>query len=147
MTRDGSHDRARVDYDPAVPRTKPALALLASIALAALAACDGTPDDDGAPLLPPVPCSASTATPTTSVRLAGMQFVPYCAAVGAGVPLTFSNVDSVAHTVTADAGQPEAFDSGLLQPGQRFTFAFSKAETVRVHDRLHPGMAGIVIVQ
>ncbi len=147
MTRDGSHGRPPVDYDPAVPPAKPALALLAAVALAALAACDGTPDDDGAPLLPPVPCSATTATATTSVLLAGMQFVPYCATVGVGVPLTFSNVDAVAHTVTADAGQPEPFDSGLLQPGQPFTFTFSKAETVRVHDRLHPEMAGIVIVQ
>ncbi len=147
MTRDGSHDGPPVDYDPAVPPTKAALALLASIALAALAACDGTPDDDGAPLVAPVPCSATTATPTTSVLLTRMQFVPYCATVGVGVPLTFSNVDSEGHTVTADAGQPEAFDSGLLQPGQRYTFTFSKAETVRVHDRLHPGMAGRVIVQ
>ncbi len=132
---------------PPVPRTKPPLALLAAIALGALSACEGSPDEDDTPLVAPVACSAASATATTSVLLSGMQFLPFCTTVGVGVPLTFTNADSVNHSVTADAGQPEPFESGLLLPGRQFTHAFSRAETVRVHDRLNPQMSGIVIVQ
>jgi len=132
-----------------VPRTAPSRALAAALAasLIALAGCDGTPDDEGAPPVPPVPCSAATATATTEVLISGMQFVPFCATVAAGVPLTFTNADAVEHTVTSDAGQPEPFESGLLFPGQQFTRALSTPGTVRVHDRLHPWMSGSVIVQ
>ncbi len=128
-----------------MPRVAVPLLLLA--ALATLAACDGTPDADDTQLVPPVACTAASATATASVLLGAMQFLPFCTTVGVGVPLTFTNVDSVNHSVTADAGQPEPFESGLLLPGQSFAHTFAQPETVRVHDRLNPQMSGIVIVQ
>ncbi len=115
----------------------------ASLALA-LGGCDGTPGDDTFPTTPSVPCSAATATATTSIAISGMQFVPYCATCAAGASVTFTNLDGVEHWVTTDSG---AFDSGLLAPGLHFTQAFPTAGTVRVHDRLNPWIAGVVIVQ
>ena len=77
-----------------------------------------------------------------------VMFVPYCVRIAPGAAVTFTNLDAVDHTATADAGQPEPFESGLLYPGQQFTHRFGgAAETVRVHCRLHPEMSGIVIVQ
>ena len=121
--------------------------LVAAAALAAAAgACNARTSDDSDLLIPPVPCSAATAKATTSI-LISKQFLPYCATVGVGVPLTFTNADNVNHTATADAGQPEPFDSGLLVPGQQYVHAFSAPETVHVHDRLNPEISAIVIVQ
>jgi plastocyanin len=76
-----------------------------------------------------------------------MQFLPYCVTVPVGVKVTFTNGDFDDHTVTAAQGQPETFDSGLLYPGQQFSYTFVKAETVRVHCRLHPQMTGMIVVQ
>ncbi len=122
-----------------------ALVVVTSVA-ASLAACGeiGEQSDEGPA---PVPCSAASATATTSILLSGMQFLPFCAAVPVGTEVTFTNADSVNHTVTADQGQPEPFESGLLYPGGHFSHTFSRAETVRVHCRLNPQMSGVVIVQ
>ncbi len=119
---------------------------LAAAAAALLAACDT--DVGGEPASPASPCSAATATPTTSVSIVSMQFVPYCVTIAPGAQITFSNLDTVEHSVTADAGQPEAFESGLMYPGQQFVHAFAAtAETVRVHSRYHPEVGAVVIVQ
>lgn len=125
------------------------LALAAVVAAAAaLAGCESaTPEAHDVVVLPAVPCTAATATATTNVILGSVQFLPYCTTVPVGVAVTFTNADFDEHTVTADQGQPVAFESGLLYPGQRFSFTFSKPETVRVHCRLHPQAVGVVIVQ
>ncbi len=113
-----------------------------------LAGCDPSPGETTETTTIAAPCTAATATATTSVSLAGMMFVPYCVRVAPGAEVTFANLDAVDHTATADAAQPDPFESGLLRPGQRFAHRFgSAAATVRVHCRLHPEMSGIVIVQ
>ena len=95
---------------------------------------------------PPPACSASTATATTSMSMSGMAFVPSCAKITAGQTITFQNADMVTHTVTADAGQTETFDSGFVAPTQEFTHTFAGAETVHIHCKIH-GMTATVIVQ
>ena len=87
------------------------------------------------------------ATATTRVLITAGQFAPYCTKVPAGVQVTFTNADFAEHTVTADAGQPESFDSGILYPGQQFEHAFAQPEIVRVHCRLNPEVSGKVIVE
>ena len=94
------------------------------------------------------PCSAAIATPVTgAIEIAGMAFVPACAKVAAGTAITFTNNDGVQHTVTSDAGQPETFDSGLLNQGAQFVHTFATAETERIHCNVHPEMHLTVIVQ
>ncbi len=96
----------------------------------------------------PAACTASSATATTSVSLSGMQYVPSCIKVSPGATVTFQNADSVAHTVTTDAGQPETFDSGPIAPTQDFTHTFaSTSETVHVHCSIHTYMTATILVQ
>lgn len=93
-------------------------------------------------------CTAATATAVSrSIELSGMAFVPACAKVAAGTAVTFTNDDAVAHTVTADAGQAESFDSGALAQGAQFAHTFATAGTVRIHCSIHPEMHLTVIVQ
>jgi plastocyanin len=132
-----------------VPRRTPSAGTLVRAAAcavaAALAACGEPGGNDEGP--PPAPCSSATATATTRVLITTGQFAPYCAKVPVGVRVTFANDDFAEHTVTADAGQPESFDSGILYPGQEFEHAFSAPETVRVHCRINPEISGKVIVE
>ncbi len=122
------------------------LRIFALAAAALVAGCDAETGTERGP--PANPCSAANATPTTAVAIVSMQFVPYCVTVAPGAEITFSNLDTVDHSVTADAGQPEAFESGLLQPGQQFTHRFATTpETVRVHSRYHPEVSAVVVVQ
>ncbi len=121
------------------------------VALAALAAsgsgCGGSSGYGGGSNNPPPTCTAADATPTTSVSLANMAFAPSCVKIAVGATLTFHNADSVTHTVTTDAGQPETFDSNDLPPGQVFMHQFMAAETVHVHCKIHPYMTATIIVQ
>jgi plastocyanin len=108
---------------------------------------DGYGSDDGGPS--PPACTAASATPTASVSLAaGNQFVPSCIRIAPGGTITFTNTDTMVHTVTTLAGQPETFDSGNIAPAGTFTRQFANsAETVAVRCTLHAGMTATVIVQ
>ena len=75
------------------------LARLAAVPLGvALAACDGNPDEGSPTPVPPVSCSSASATPTMSVLISGMEFLPYCVIVGSGRKLNVSG----ANELTAD---------------------------------------------
>jgi plastocyanin len=128
-----------------MPRPTLSAGALACAVAAALAACGGPAADDGSP--PPAPCSSATATETREILITPGQFLPYCAKVPVGALVTFRNADFAEHTVTADAGQPEPFDSGILFPGQEYERAFSSPEIVRVHCRFNPEVSGRVIVE
>ncbi len=122
------------------------LTLAIVAAAAALVACSDV--ETGGEGAAPTPCSAATATATTSVSIVSMQFVPFCVTVAGGAEITFTNLDTVEHSVTADAGEPEQFESGLLEPGQQFVHRFAAtAETVRVHSRYHPEVTAVINVQ
>ncbi|PIO00452.1 hypothetical protein COT72_01985 [archaeon CG10_big_fil_rev_8_21_14_0_10_43_11] len=63
--------------------------------------------------------------------------------VRAGDTVTWTNQDSVAHTVTSITG---VFDSGLFGKGQSFSFTFSEAGEFEYYCTLHPYMKGTIIV-
>jgi plastocyanin len=91
--------------------------------------------------------SASVAS--ASVSIENMSFVPSTITVSAGTVVTWTNNDSMAHTVTSDTG---LFDSqsilaaGLYTSGGTFTFTFATAGTYLYHCTAHPTMTGKVIV-
>ncbi len=115
-------------------------------AAAGLVACSDADTTEEAP--PPQPCSAATATATTSVLIVHGQFLPFCVTIPGGAEITFSNLDSDYQSVTADGGQPESFESGLMMPGQQYSHWFATApETVHVHSRYHPEVTGVIVVQ
>ncbi len=139
------------------------LALFIAGLLLTLAACGGSAPAASAP--PATPTAAPTtapaptptlttapaATPTTassssgnSISIANFAFSPSSLTVKAGTKVTWTNNDSVTHTVTEGNG---AFNSGDLAPGSSFSFTFSKAGTYSYHCSIHPSMTATIVVQ
>ncbi len=64
-----------------------------------------------------------------------------------GDSVTWTNRGEVLHTVTSRRGAPQGFNSGLVDSGQTFSRAFTRAGTYDYVCTLHPGlMAGVVQV-
>jgi plastocyanin len=80
---------------------------------------------------------------SATVSMANNQFQPADVSVGAGGIVTWTNTDTVPHTVTADDG---SFDSDILMPGNSFSYQFDQPGAVAYRCILHPGMAGTVTV-
>ena len=70
-------------------------------------------------------------------------FDPYTITVEAGTEVTWTNRDTVLHTVTDVGG---AFDSQLL-PGGEFTFTFDDPGTYMYNCAVHPWAGGMVVVE
>ncbi|MDE1925124.1 MAG: cupredoxin family copper-binding protein [Patescibacteria group bacterium] len=91
--------------------------------------------------------NASVPTPASSqpmsVAISNFAFSPNQISVKAGTKVTWTNNDSVAHTVTSNTG---AFDSGTLNPGSAYSFTFSTPGTFSYHCRIHPNMTATVVV-
>lgn len=88
----------------------------------------------------------AAAQSTTKVTIQNFAFSPNSITVVIGVnnSVTWTNMDSTAHTVTADGG---AFNSGSLSTGQTFSFTFTTAGSYTYHCSIHPYMTGTVIVK
>jgi plastocyanin len=69
--------------------------------------------------------------------------------VSAGETITFSNSDSLPHTVTAGSpGQAsDAFDSGVLGAGDAFTQQFDEPGQYSLFCSLHPQMTATIVVE
>ncbi len=76
-------------------------------------------------------------------------YVPHIINVKQGDPVTWSNEDVAFHSVTSGFyGEPSSlFDSGYLDPQQKFTFVFEEKGTIDYFCTLHPWMAGKVVVE
>lgn len=102
-----------------------------------------------APTLAPTvaPTTAPTTAPTSggnSVAISNFAFSPATLTVAVGTKVTWTNNDSVAHTVTADNG---AFGSQSVDSGSTFSFTFTKAGTYTYHCAIHPYMTATITVQ
>ena len=60
-----------------------------------------------------------------------------------GSTVTWINNDAVLHTVTSFAG---SFDSGIIPPGEKFTYTFSEMGYYTYYCRLHPNMNGVIAI-
>lgn len=89
------------------------------------------------------PVASSNVPGAASVGMADNQFQPVAVTIGMGGVVTWTNTDTIPHTVTADDG---SFDSGIMMPGDTFTRTFSSPGTVGYRCTLHPGMTGTVEV-
>jgi plastocyanin len=139
--------------------TKAWLCLLAVGLLVLLAACGGTTSTapTNTPTTAPTntPTTAPTNTPTTaptntptstgnSVSIMNFAFSPLTLTVKTGTKVTWTNKDTVTHTVTADQG---AFNSGFLSSGNGFSFTFTQAGTYSYHCNIHHSMMATIVVQ
>jgi len=98
------------------------------------------------------------------VEIKENAFHPAEIRVKAGTTVTWHNLDSVSHTITSGNREEGniarlcypweelvnnkiiAFDSGTLEPDQKYIITFEDPGEFPYFSRLHPGMAGKVIV-
>ncbi|MCX6757723.1 MAG: cupredoxin family copper-binding protein [Candidatus Nomurabacteria bacterium] len=80
-----------------------------------------------------------------SVSIKNFSFSPATLNVKTGTKVTWVNNDSVGHTVTSDTNG--IFDSGIISPGQSFSFTFVNAGSIGYHCTPHPMMKGNVVVE
>ena len=93
--------------------------------------------------------STPTPTPTTipgqaSVSLANLAFSPQKLTIAVGTRVTWTNNDSVTHTVTSDDG---LFESGNLSLGATFSRTFDQKGTFDYHCVPHPFMTAQIVVE
>ncbi|HJU58219.1 MAG TPA: plastocyanin/azurin family copper-binding protein [Nitrososphaeraceae archaeon] len=71
-------------------------------------------------------------------------FPPEISVSSEGNIVSWTNDDSIEHTVTSDDG---AFDSGPISPGDTFDNTFDSPGEFGYHCSIHPFMTGVVIVE
>lgn len=78
------------------------------------------------------------------VEIEDFAYAPATITVKVGTTVTWTNKDTVRHTVTADNG---LFDSGLFGKGESFSYTFTEAGTYSYFCIPHTYMKGVVVVE
>lgn len=88
--------------------------------------------------------ASSTASQTSSVAIKDMAFSPTNISVKKGTKVTWTNNDSMGHSVISENdGGPH---SSVLSKGQSYSFTFDAAGTFNYICGVHPSMKGKVTV-
>jgi plastocyanin len=95
-------------------------------------------------LLAAWPVLANVAARTHTVVMEGMKFSPATLRIQPGDTIIFKNNDLVPHTATAK--QREVFDSGIIKPGESWTFVPKFHAPVTYVCTFHPMMEGCIQV-
>ena len=90
--------------------------------------------------------SNAKASNQNTVTIKDFAFNPGTITVKVGTKVTWTNEDSVSHTVTADTMSADAPASGNIAKGESYSFTFNKAGTYAYHCTPHPYMKASVIV-
>lgn len=90
--------------------------------------------------IPPITKTSSSMT----VSIKNFAFSPSTLSVKVGTKVTWTNNDSVPHTVTSDSGG--LLNSPTLSPGQSFSFTFSTPGSTAYHCAIHTMMKGTITV-
>ncbi len=80
---------------------------------------------------------------SASVNIKDYAYDPSTITIPAGTSVTWTNLDTVPHTVTSTNGK---FDSGILGQGRIFNYTFSDPGTYNYYCTIHPYMKGQVVV-
>jgi YVTN family beta-propeller protein len=113
------------------------------------AANSGAPAAAGRPTPPPqapAPAAAASSQSQTQsdVSISKFAFMPASVTISAGQSVTWTNMDPLTHTVTAD---DKSWDSGQVTPTATFSHTFSQPGTYTYHCSIHPFMTATVVVQ
>jgi len=101
----------------------------------------------------PTGCSggrATTSSTTTApaggntVTISNFSFSPATLTVSVDATVTWTNKDSVTHTIVSDTG---VFDSGNMARNASFSYTFNTAGTYTYHCGPHPIMKGTIVVR
>ncbi len=87
--------------------------------------------------------SPATSPQKESVSIKNFAFDPPTITIKTGTTVTWTNDDSVSHTVTSDGN----FDSGTLDRGETFSHTFDEEGTFSYICTIHPRMTGKIIVK
>jgi plastocyanin len=95
-----------------------------------------------------VPAAAAPAshgkTKTIEIKVNEMSFSPAMATAHVGDTISWVNVGSIPHTVTAADG---SFDKTPIAPGERYNWVVTKAGTINYVCSYHPGMNGMLMLK
>ncbi len=91
------------------------------------------------------PSKETPAVGVTEVRLEDFAFAPANIVIDIGTTVTWTNYDSVAHTVTSDDG--DVLDSGLFSIGGTFRHTFDSPGEYAYYCEPHSNMKGLVTVR
>jgi plastocyanin len=91
--------------------------------------------------------NTKTDTPqaTNAVAIQNFAFSPSAITIKKGTQVTWTNKDSVTHTVTETDGQTGP-NSSSVNSGSSYSFTFNTAGTYHYHCSIHPDMTGTVTV-
>ncbi len=83
-----------------------------------------------------------------TVQLSGFAFVPSTLTVAAGTTVSFTNADTIGHTVVqGESGTPAAGQTPQpVDPGKTITIPFATPGTVKLTCTIHPSMSLTVTV-
>ncbi len=91
--------------------------------------------------------ATNQASATGAIDIKNMMFKPPQITVAKGGTVTWTNNDSVAHTVTDDLTNVGGPASGNIAPGSTYSFTFTKAGSFQYHCTIHPSMRGTIVVK
>ena len=98
----------------------------------------------------PVPSTGSVASKTASALTTTAKSsspVPSIPGLAAGDSITWTNSDTVTHTVTKDGGPGPDFDSGNMEVDATFEQKFTVAGTIDYVCTIHPSQTGKITVE
>lgn len=96
------------------------------------------PPTDNAPTSSPIPMPGPN-----EVYIWGFSFVNETTTVMAGSTVTWTNMNPLTHTITADDG---SFDSGPVRAEYGFSHTFGTPGEYRYHCEIHASMKGSIVV-
>lgn len=79
-----------------------------------------------------------------SIKMQREAFVPAKIDVWVGTKITWTNTDTIPHSVTANDGR---FDSGPILPGKTYQWTPDKAGAISYHCIFHPSMTAALTVK
>jgi plastocyanin len=88
--------------------------------------------------------AAAAATHDITIKMQKESFAPAKAAVVTGTLITWTNNDTVPHSVTAADNR---FDSGAILPGKTFQWTANDSGTIAYHCIFHPSMTAVLTVR
>ncbi len=110
-----------------------------------------TPDNTNSPVTVTASATVITVTPPPApqayVNIKNYIYSPSTLSIKAGTKVTWTNSDSVPHTVTSDTNG--LLSSPILNPGQSYSYTFTAVGTTNYHCAIHPTMMGgsVTVIQ
>ncbi|MEE9555045.1 MAG: IPTL-CTERM sorting domain-containing protein [candidate division Zixibacteria bacterium] len=80
------------------------------------------------------------------ISIPGLSFSPADLTIAEGDIVTWTNDHTINHTSTSDDGGVE-WDSGVIPPGESFSYTFTSTGTYPYLCTIHPSMTGSITVE